>query len=583
MKSAGACRRRRRCAAGLKIAAYCYAIVMIIVLCQVQSFRYKEKRYTLILPSIHTSIDCIRGGSSSSIHNIDLTIPSDVLDSIDERPLWKRIRLLRGGVEDDEKIDVNQDGGAEVRDGDDTNNSSCINVEDDGKLNNGKEGGAFTSFFSLFRSPEKKANAYIERVATDTSNIAHKMPHGPDGRGGGGRMTTLPPPISSAEDSRKDQDKGDEDILITAEFTELVAARSPPSDNKDDPSVPPEEDIKPPSAKAGGNSATAFVVPPSPNSNKPQVEEKKKSKSSKIKEVVEDTDTTATPLPNSTNNETEVVAAALNITLDSNVTVPVSSNTSSVVTEGNPGGTEIDYTSSGYWVGIDLITSLGLSSLSDDLKISKALRPMRKSISKATGLHGFLSGKLYMTNQPSLDISDNKTTVEISIDEELGIHDPSAVEAEMLARRVHANRIRNKRGRGNNNRQGRRWGFRRGQQGEIHDGNKVIRSNMVNSDYVVVSALDTSPDALAERRRKRAEEIDRLLQRGGERLLELQCERDDLLCAPNPLFNYTKKYDPSTNHTFGDVRTTREFNFPPPDLVNEYSELKSACHCLTME
>ena len=579
MKSAGACRRRRRCAVGLKIAAYCYAIVMIIVLCQVQSFRYKEKRYTLILPSIHTSIECIRGGSSSSIHNIDLTISSDVLDSFDERPLWKRIRLLRGGVEDDEKIDVNQDGRAEVRDGDDTNNSSCINVEDDGKLNNGKEGGAFTSFFSMFRSPEKKANAYIERVATDTSNIAHKMPHGPDGRGGGGRMTTLPPPISSAEDSKKEQDIGDEDILITAEFTELVAARSPPSDNKDDP---PEEDTKPPSAKAGGNSATAFVVPPSPNNNKPQVEEKKKSKSSKIKEVVEDTDTTATPLPNSTNNETEVVAA-LNISLDSNVTVPISSNTSSVITEGSSGGTEIDYTSSGYWVGIDLITSLGLSSLSDDLKISRALRPMRKSISKATGLHGFLSGKLYMTNQPSLDISDNKTTVEISIDEELGIHDPSAVEAEMLARRVHANRRRNKRGRGNNNRQGRRWGFRRGQQGEIHDGNKVIRSNMVNSDYVVVSALDTSPDALAERRRQRAEEIDRLLQRGGERLLELQCERDDLLCAPNPLFNYTKKYDPSTNHTFGDVRTTREFNFPPPDLVNEYSELNSACHCLTME
>ena len=57
-----------------------------------------------------------------------------MLDSFDERPLWKRIRLLRGGVEDDEKIDVNQDGGEEVRDGDDTNNSSRINVEDDGKL-----------------------------------------------------------------------------------------------------------------------------------------------------------------------------------------------------------------------------------------------------------------------------------------------------------------------------------------------------------------------------------------------------------------------------------------------------------------
>ena len=36
-------------------------------------------------------------------------------------------------------------------------------------------------------------------------------------------------------------------------------------------------------------------------------------------------------------------------------------------------------------------------------------------------------------------------------------------------------------------------------------------------------------------------EIDRLLQRGSERLLELQCERDDLFCAPHPLFNYSTR------------------------------------------
>ena len=97
-----------------------------------------------------------------------------------------------------------------------------------------------------------------------------------------------------------------------------------------------------------------------------------------------------------------------------------------------------------------------------------------------------------------------------------------------------------------------------------------MNSNDIVSDYVVVSVLDSSPDALEHRRRKRVDEIDRLLLRGSERLLELQCERDDLLCAPNPLFNYTKKYHEETNHTFGDVRTTREFNFPSSDLVDEY-------------
>lgn len=183
------------------------------------------------------------------------------------------------------------------------------------------------------------------------------------------------------------------------------------------------------------------------------------------------------------------------------------------------------------------MTSLGLSSFSDDLKISRALRPMRKAISKTTGLHGFMSGKQYISNEQSLG-SENRTSTVISIDEELGIHDANAVEAEMLARRVASRRRHRRRG-GSNNHQGRRWGFRRGQQGQNND--------LVNSNYVVVPALDTSPDALELRRRKRAEEIDLLLKRGSERLLELQCERDDLLSAPNPLFNYTKKYDPSTN------------------------------------
>ena len=213
-----------------------------------------------------------------------------------------------------------------------------------------------------------------------------------------------------------------------------------------------------------------------------------------------------------------------------------------------------------------------MSSVNDDLKISRALRPFRKAAARATGLHGFVSGKQYSENYLLLDPKNSisgKTSTVISIDEELGIHDVNALEAETLARRFASRKMRRRAPQDSrtrrNNHQGRRWGFRRGRQ------LPRVRDNVV-SDCVVVPDLDTSPDALEQRRLKRVEEIDHLLQRGRERLLELQCERDDLLCAPNPLFKYTKKYDPSTNHTYGDVRTTRELNFPPPELVDEYSK-----------
>eukprot|EP00970_Alexandrium_tamarense_P002947 scaffold427_cov103-Alexandrium_tamarense.AAC.2 len=217
------------------------------------------------------------------------------------------------------------------------------------------------------------------------------------------------------------------------------------------------------------------------------------------------------------------------------------------------------------WIGIDLLASFGLSTISDELKISRVLRPVRKAASKATGLHGFLSGK-QVTEVSEVDVLRTKTTpTVISIDEELGIHDATATEAERLARRV-VRPPRRHQNRGTNNRNGRRWGFGRRRQQAL----AAQQSIKSKTEYIVVPVLDSSPDALEERRRERVKEIDRLLQRGGARLLELQCEKDDLQRAPNPLFNYTKKYDESTNQTFGDVRTSREFNFPPADLVNEY-------------
>lgn len=191
-----------------------------------------------------------------------------------------------------------------------------------------------------------------------------------------------------------------------------------------------------------------------------------------------------------------------------------------------------------------------------------------------------VSGKEYTNPRYFLDTEcaiGGKASTIISIDEELGIHDANAVEAEILARRFASRKWRQRAQtarskRSNNFRRG--WRFRRRNPLSIPKGRNA-------ADYVVVPVLDISPDALEQRRRNRVEEIDVLLQRGFERLLELQCERDDLLSAPNPLFNYTKKYDPSTNQTFGDVRTTREFNFPSPELVNEYSE--SLCYFFECE
>jgi hypothetical protein len=222
--------------------------------------------------------------------------------------------------------------------------------------------------------------------------------------------------------------------------------------------------------------------------------------------------------------------------------------------------------------------SIGLSSIYDGYKLSRALRPVRKAVARATGLHGFISRKQYTLLDPECIIIETTPTV-ISIDEELGIHDVKAIEAELLARKFASQKMRRQeaRKRKNNPRgnSGRRWGFRRRQQ--ILSPNQ---NHLPSADIIVVPIIDASPDAPDQSRLKRVEEIDRLLHRGSERLLELQCERDDLLCAPNPLFNYTKKaYDPSINTTFGVVRTTRQFNFPPQELVDEYSKFNLLRHC----
>jgi len=84
-------------------------------------------------------------------------------------------------------------------------------------------------------------------------------------------------------------------------------------------------------------------------------------------------------------------------------------------------------------------------------------------------------------------------------------------------------------------------------------------------------------------RLERVKTIDRLIAEGQERLQQLICEKDVLQRRPNPLFNYstqsTKESESSedrkeaSDSSSMDHGTSRQFKFPPDDLVDEYLEM----------
>jgi len=473
--------------------------------------------------------------------------------------------------------------------------------------------GSFLSFFrKQFSTLSNEATTYIAPESfSELSKKKILLPHGQDGRGGGGTTASM-----FATDGHHDETVAG-DFVISSNTSEDFGANAAGANTDTNEtteyassasSTKKKSEIGS-SLKSGGDSVAFLVAPTASCPNKkvkldnqgtkviekatstpvgsgkeidnPSAKEKIFSSNASVNEE------SSAELQSRSSNNYHSISSHVNMAdeeVSTNKTLNQTATNTTLASNGTLGKEYAsdasavstgDYISSGYWIGIDLVASFGLSTLSDDLKISRVLRPVRKAAAKATGLHGILSGKeRNESNIPKKTIikmeNDNalrgkKPTV-ISIDEELGIHDSGAYEAEKVARRVILPRRRGRRGR--QNRQpptGRRWGLRRGGR---------RNNNQFNSypEYLIVPAknLDSSPDAMEQRRRKRVEEIDKLIQRGSARLLELQCEKDDLQRSPNPLFNYTKKYDPSTNQTFGDVRTSREFNFPPSDLVNEY-------------
>lgn len=88
------------------------------------------------------------------------------------------------------------------------------------------------------------------------------------------------------------------------------------------------------------------------------------------------------------------------------------------------------------------------------------------------------------------------------------------------------------------------------------------------------------------KRMQRVKEIDRLMSENQAMLLELACEKDVLQRRPNPLYSYTTESGKAQNLTVVedgkvveelptelDMKSKREFNFPPDELVEEYLDV----------
>jgi len=237
---------------------------------------------------------------------------------------------------------------------------------------------------------------------------------------------------------------------------------------------------------------------------------------------------------------------------------------------------------------------------------NKPLRPIRKAISKVTGLSGFFSGK----QLNGVDVDEDLVAVN---EDELGIIQRRIAAIDM-ARRAVERRARTDEGK-------RRFGFgpsnindsgekigpikwlgarRRALLGpkidEANVENVVSRQLTAKQGDILFREFPSVLDAVAQadaearkaksvlelakerKRRVRIQEIDRQIRMGQELLIELQSERDDLLKSPNPLFNYTKIRDKDSDV----VRTKRQLNFPPADLVDEYMEQLVSSGRLTM-
>ena len=210
------------------------------------------------------------------------------------------------------------------------------------------------------------------------------------------------------------------------------------------------------------------------------------------------------------------------------------------------------------WGSIDKVLSLGLSRSIPQLRLSRHLRPLRKALAKATGLHGVLSGK------PKMNTIQPEQEMEILDEEDLGIIRRRIAAIERARKSVELKQeidaANDSEGRG-------LFGRRR----KVEDGTSLTESDTDKEILTVESQgfqtqEESSDEGENRRRQERVMEIDKLIVQGQRRLQELACEKDALQRRPNPLYNYT------TTGDAGDevVKFSRTFSFPSETLVEDY-------------
>lgn len=220
------------------------------------------------------------------------------------------------------------------------------------------------------------------------------------------------------------------------------------------------------------------------------------------------------------------------------------------------------------WVPLDNLFTLGLASNIPSLRLSTKLRGIRKMTARATGLHGFLSGK------PSRVITA-QTLKDTSMED--------------FQRRVPASETEDSDDVLQQGQRRRRRGFGFGRftesQGDKDSMEDILAAEQKRREEEMEVQRRQQQEAKEEEQRmKRVKEIDRLIAEGQARLQHLICEKDVLQRRPNPLFNYTiatikvdenKVEEPDRNESDSQIRieASRKFKFPPDDLVEEYLDM----------
>jgi hypothetical protein len=205
------------------------------------------------------------------------------------------------------------------------------------------------------------------------------------------------------------------------------------------------------------------------------------------------------------------------------------------------------FTSSGHWPLIDNFLTLGLARKHPSLRLSTQLRSFRKVTANATGLHGLISGKREIY-PPSNSFDEAYRGL---VRRRIAAIDRARARVDLISNVSSVTRRR------------------RGLFG---------RKEQISKDGEYAFIVKKQRDAAQEmRRRERVTEIDKQILAGQKRIMELSCEKDFIQRRPNPLWNYTGQLDPdpiktgSKSHKSDEV--SREFNFPPKDLVDDYLDM----------